>query len=279
MSVPTATQTRPVSFLTQPGSNRKLGPLIHSWSLPAIATCPGATDFCKSLCYATRGHFLNTNVTKLYARNLVLSRRPDFAAKMIRQIHGSLARTVRVHVSGDFYSAAYARKWQAIIEACPSVEFFAWTRSWRKKAMLPALVDLGALPNMQLWWSEDHETGPSPVVPGIRACFLVRTVADEALVDPSRHALVFREEAHRKVGLYPGQLKAVNGSRVCPVEQLSHRVARPEGKPGPKVTCSSCRLCINPARLKEATLARIPRPPFPGHLGNDRVHGHRGIAR
>ena len=36
---------------------------------------------------------------------------------------------MRVHASGDFYSVEYARKWADIATQCPSVIFYAYTKS------------------------------------------------------------------------------------------------------------------------------------------------------
>jgi hypothetical protein len=245
----TAIAEKQPTYITQPGSNSKLGAKIASWSLPAIDTCPGATEFCKGLCYATRSHFASKHVQALYARNEKLSRRPDFVAKVIAELTRHPVETVRIHVSGDYYSVAYVNKWAKICAALPNIKFFTYTRSWRKPAFLPALLALGALPNVQLWWSEDRETGPSPIVPGVRACLLLKDLDDEKLIDPARHKLLFRDMGHRKVALYRDQLKAINGVRVCPHEQLSRRAKLPEGKVQPKVTCSDCRICIKPPRV------------------------------
>ena len=243
-------------LLTAAGTNHKLGALIHSFSLPSIDTCPGATSFCRSLCYATKGHFLNTNVKTLYARNQIESHRRDFAFRMAKEIRHGLIRNVRIHVSGDLYSAAYVRKWSAIIRVCPSVKFFAYTRSWRDPAILPALQVMAALPNMALWYSEDRETGRSPNTPGVRVCFLVHTIEDEALLDSSRHDLVFRDGRHRRIDVRPGTLKRIGGVLVCPHEQNQvRRSIAQKNTIRPPISCSDCRICIRrePSRSRETT--------------------------
>jgi hypothetical protein len=37
--------------------NGKLGEGIHTWSLPAVETCPGRSDLCSRVCYARSGRF------------------------------------------------------------------------------------------------------------------------------------------------------------------------------------------------------------------------------
>jgi hypothetical protein len=64
-------------------------------------------------------------------------------------------KVFRIHVSGDFYSAAYTRKWIQIVKALPEVQFYAYTRSWRVETIKPALEELRTLPNMQLFASMD----------------------------------------------------------------------------------------------------------------------------
>src|SRR4051812_16350645 len=45
--------------------NSHLGPLIHTFSLPAFSTCPGATLACLTVCYALQFLFyVKTNLGK-----------------------------------------------------------------------------------------------------------------------------------------------------------------------------------------------------------------------
>jgi hypothetical protein len=64
-------------------------------------------------------------------------------------------KTFRIHVAGDFYSSTYTRKWIAIVQALPDVQFYAYTRSSRVETIRPALEELRALQNMQLFASMD----------------------------------------------------------------------------------------------------------------------------
>ena len=77
------------------------------------------------------------------------------AGQMIAEVHRRWAGCVRIHVSGDFNSAEYVRKWVAIARACPTTRFYAYTRSWRRAGRLgiaagPALRPLGSTQGLQL---------------------------------------------------------------------------------------------------------------------------------
>src|SRR5262245_34717369 len=109
--------------------NGKLGDGIYVFSLPALTTCPGATPVCQRHCYALRGRVLLQR--RRYHANLAATRHAAFVPAMCREIHRRFVGCVRVHVSGDFYSAAYVRAWTDIARACPQTKFFAYTRSWR----------------------------------------------------------------------------------------------------------------------------------------------------
>lgn len=100
---------------------------IASFSLPAGKTCPGAGE-CAKGCYAMAGFFLMPSVRKAYQANWDATKLPDFADKMSAEIQKTRAKIVRIHASGDFYSLAYLNKWLAIVQANPSVRFYAYTK-------------------------------------------------------------------------------------------------------------------------------------------------------
>jgi len=213
--------------------NTKLGKLIHSWSIPASRTvCVGSTAACRSVCYAQKGYFRFNSNKKLYAKNLRASRGPGFARWMRGFLRENYVRILRIHVSGDFYSVAYIKKWIAIISGMPDVQFFAYTRSWRDAEMLPHLVALGKLPNMQLWWSLDMATGPAPRYAHIRQAYMAMNDLDAVNV-PANCDLVFRVKPKTV-------LKNSNGVLVCPEENGIT----------PGITCSKCKICWQPKRKK-----------------------------
>lgn len=216
---------RTLRNLLQQG-NTKLGEGIYTFSLPAVKTCPGASPACRKECYAIRGrfHFLRG----AYLRYLRESKAQSFAARMIAEVRRRWVACVRIHVSGDFYSAEYVRKWVAIARACPGVRFFAYTRSWRNADIAPALAELARCRNVRLWYSTDRDTGiPARVPRRVRLAWM-QTQAAEL---PPRADLVFRVQRLRRT-----VVKRVALALVCPVEN---------GATGHRTDCGRCRLCIN----------------------------------
>lgn len=218
----------PIATLSEP-TNSKLGPGIYSWSLPAGAahSCPGETSLCRAVCYAKRGHFHHGSVFACHDRNLAFSKTPDFVPWMQQTIRNNLVSVLRVHVGGDFYSVEYVRKWAQIANTSRRTTLFGYTRSWRQPELLPELIRLSLYRNVQLWWSMDRETGPAPIVRGIKRAYLAIDDAD-ANTAPDDCDLVFRDNPKTP-------MKKANGVQVCPPEN---------GVPtDPKITCARCGIC------------------------------------
>jgi hypothetical protein len=206
--------------------NTKLGEGIYTFSLPAVTTCPGSSPACRKECYALRGRF--RFLRKAYRRYLAASKADNFAPQMAAEIRRRWAGCVRIHVSGDFYSAEYVRKWVAVARACPGTRFFAYTRSWRNADIVEALEELARCRNVRLWYSCDHDTGIPAHVPSRVKLAWMQTVADDL---PPRADLVFRVQRLRKT-----VAKRVALALVCPVEN---------GATGHRTDCGRCRVCIN----------------------------------
>lgn len=108
--------------------NSKLDKSILCFSLPPIVTCSNCAD-CKDTCYAVKSFNRWPNVKIAWEKNLAESRKDSFVEKIINQIKKSkTVKTVRIHVSGDFYSKKYITKWNEIIAACPDIQFYAYTK-------------------------------------------------------------------------------------------------------------------------------------------------------
>lgn len=215
------------------GGNTKLGVGIHSWSIPALTTCPGSSSLCRSACYAHSGFFRMPNVSAFHVANEAFSRTPQFTGWMIGEIRNTLAKVVRVHVAGDFYDAEYTAKWVEIARACRSTTFFLYTRSWSEIDIYPHLVALSRLVNVCLWFSTDREKGPPPRVSGVRVAYMAIDDVD-ASIAPDDSDLVFRDSPDTL-------MKKANGVLVCPAEQ-----ANPVGRL--KHTCTSCGICWDKQR-------------------------------
>ena len=167
------------------------------------------------------------SVEASHRRNFEFSQSDQFTSWMPSRLQASFVRVMRIHVSGDFYSNRYIQKWVDIVGRSQEIQFFAYTRSWRIDAMFPELVKLAGLPNMQLWWSIDRETGPAPIVRGIRRAYMAIDDID-AQNAPNDCDLVFRDQTDTI-------MTRANGIVVCPTENGI--------EPRKKVTCSTCGIC------------------------------------
>jgi len=207
--------------------NGKLGEGIHSWSLPAVETCPGRTQLCEIVCYARTGWFATRLVQERLQNNLDASLQDEFEQRIVREIHKRGVHTIRIHVSGDFYSVEYATKWRNIARQCKQTRFYCYTRSWRISEFTPIMQELATLKNFRLWWSVDAESEiPTEIPDGVELAYLQREVTD----DPSYAKVVFRVKHLRKI-----PARRIGLATVCTTET---------GLPTANdVTCTSCRRC------------------------------------
>jgi hypothetical protein len=204
--------------------NGKLGGSIAHFDLPPVSTCPGRSDVCQQVCYARSGHYVFPAVQERLRWNYEQSRRRDFAARMAREIRRKGVLVVRVHVSGDFYDAAYAAKWLAVMRACPRTKFYFYTRSWRIPAIAAVLEQMTALPCCRAWYSIDGATGvPEGVPAGVRLAYLQAQEGER----PERVDLLFRVRRLRR------QRMAL--PLLCPHET-------PQGRAN-DVNCGNCGRC------------------------------------
>lgn len=220
--------------------NKKLGLRVLTFSLPAGKTCPGRSTLCYERCYARRHRFRSGNVQRRFARNLKLAKRADFADRVVKVLARKPGGTlVRVSVSGDFFSARYTAAWMEIARRSPHITFWAYTRSWAIPDIEKQLRELAQLPNFQLWYSYDGETGLPRFVPaGVKLAYMQIEPADES----SRANLYFRDYPLRNA-----VAKSVGGTLVCPTENGITA----------GVTCESCRICFDPTRAHLTQPGRI----------------------
>ena len=224
LSLGTSDLRDPDDMSIKPG-NTKLGLNVHHWSLPADreSVCVGASSLCHKFCYARKGHYNRSSVKKFLANNLVESMRSDFVTWIGWQLRTMFVIVLRVHASGDFYSAEYVDKWVDIAKRNPKVLFFAYTRSWREAELRPSLERLASLSNFRLWLSCDMETGEPVRMPFTRVAYMAVSDADQPHYEVD---LVFRDR--RRV-----VRKWIGGALVCPAENGVT-----------KTTCSQCRICF-----------------------------------
>lgn len=211
--------------------NTKLGDTIHTWSIPALKTCPGKSGICSSVCYATVGRFLGATVQKALAWRLAQSKDSNFAARMADEIFRRGALLVRIHVAGDFYSPGYVAKWNEILERSPNTRFYAYTRSWRIPKLKQSLADLALQTNLRLWYSADEETGlpaPSELPKRVKVAWLDTTSPGK---QPAKGTtdLTFLTRDVRKT----------------PLELLPSNACAQEAPGGKEsgITCANCGVC------------------------------------
>jgi hypothetical protein len=140
----------------------KLGKGIFAFSLPRLASCPGASRWCRDACYMLKLERLYRAMMENYHRNFRLD--ADAPRELETRLSDEIARVsvVRLHVDGDFHRAPYIRMWARIARANPEVRFFTYTRSWTVKRLRKALDALRAVPNVSLFASVDPTMPPPP---------------------------------------------------------------------------------------------------------------------
>lgn len=111
------------------------------FSIPAVKTCPFATEHCKASCYAVKAERAYPDCLPAREKNLAFTKTDEFVPFMVKALHyiaGLKAYrkaehiTVRIHESGDFYSYEYLKKWLDIADACRDIknmDFAAYTKS------------------------------------------------------------------------------------------------------------------------------------------------------
>lgn len=116
-----------MNLLTQNSKMKRSGEKVYNFTLPALMTCPNA-GACARGCYARQGTYTWSNVSAKHMRNYEASQTTEFVGAMITEIRAKRVKRVRIHDAGDFYSREYASKWFNIMEACPDIEFYAYTK-------------------------------------------------------------------------------------------------------------------------------------------------------
>ena len=122
-------------LLQQNKKMAKASVVTYQFSLPSVSTCPGAGT-CKQFCFAALEELRYPSARNYRARMLELTKdAPSFIAAMAAEVTACIRRAkgkqvaIRIHASGDFYSPAYLQAWHCIATLCPSVQFYAYTKS------------------------------------------------------------------------------------------------------------------------------------------------------
>ncbi len=173
--------------------NKKIGNM-WSFSLPSYITCPGASEWCRKMCYAAKYEKYRAPCRKAYIRNLAASLIPEYFIPKVLEMLPEDDPYLRLHVSGDFYSPEYIKTWYTICEQRPKMRFWGFTRSWTQKLLLEELNKLRELPNVELIGSTD---------PGMS-------------LPPDDWRIAYIETDKRAEGLNcPQQNKKIDSCRTC----------------------------------------------------------------
>jgi hypothetical protein len=151
------------------GMNRKLGKNVGVFNLPARKTCPGATSYCGSVCYAMKAERCYKSARESREKNYQASLDPSFSVLMYAELTKFKGSQVRIHESGDFYSQPYLNCWVTIAAAFPAITFLAYTKMYDR-------LDFSRKPeNMIVYASYDPVTaaaiGTAP--DGLKECIIV----------------------------------------------------------------------------------------------------------
>ena len=113
-------------------TSKEMGVRVFNFGIPAYKsisgkiTCPMA-DACIKFCYAKKGAYIWSNVSKVFEARYELTKTDQFVSEMNKEILKKKPEYVRVHDSGDYYSKAYLNKWIEIAIHNPTVKFYSYT--------------------------------------------------------------------------------------------------------------------------------------------------------
>ena len=176
--------------------NRKLKPSEGTkyiiFNLPAMVTCPYATNNCINSCYARKAERCYPNALNSRYRNYYLSHDSNFTERMIYTIETELLRPsyitanrviVRIHESGDFYSQDYTDAWLAVarhFKKVKKVKFMAYTKS------LPYFKSRTIPENMVIRSSIWDDTSPEMLNLTADLNFPIYTAVPKFTTEPNR---------------------------------------------------------------------------------------------
>ena len=115
--------------------NRKLSKRVAIFSLPPVLSCPNC-ETCRATCYAIKVGRLYPSAREKHLRLFDLAKsRPDVLEAILRldleELRGKPAVVaVRIHSSGDFFSAEYVAMWARIArDYRRRFRFYAFTKA------------------------------------------------------------------------------------------------------------------------------------------------------
>ena len=180
------TQDRKTANLSTP--NGKQSKIANAFSLPAgtAFSCPFATNFCDSICYAGKLERIYKGFRAVVLHNFDILKDAKFG-DMYNELHEMIDafradcdkwnadKLFRIHADGDFFSVDYATAWANVIADNPDIQFWAYTR-------VPFAIDiLNGLPNLGLYFSADRDNAQLAKVmanKGVNIAFVEDTFDD-----------------------------------------------------------------------------------------------------
>ncbi len=214
--------------------------------LPKHACREVASHSCAGECYVFNMLADRVDAYLFVEKNFALTKRADFVTRIIYYIQRANVPDFRIHSGGDFYDdKKYLPDWIEMIKACPDVKFTLYTRRWRIQTSIPGLTKLASLPNVNLWLSEDVDTGRSPAIPNTRVAWLA---CNDGQLPPDHANLAFRATAERLTTIYYDDKGKPKGKRrFTPHKTMGNHVTvcpHENGLPNMPKTCVQCRICM-----------------------------------
>jgi hypothetical protein len=193
-------------------------------------SCPGATDYCETICYAGKLEKMYTGVRNSMLNNFRTLEKASLSetiymldgivTKFISESRKRNAEMVyRIHWDGDFFSADYIEAWRTVIAEYSMVKFWVYTRNVAAATSLHK----ANLSNLSLYFSAD------PVNESVAAMFF-RTYG----IRPAAVANTFAESQ--------AMVKRITGrvGAKCPEQTGQLPLISTKGS-----ACTICRLCID----------------------------------
>lgn len=175
------------------------------WNLPSVATCPALSSWCMKHCYNADKRD-SVFPVRLWAENWwwVIEHPDKLERRISEQLDTAEAPIgVRLHSSGDFFSASYIQFWEKIVHKHPSVAFWTYTRSWAMPKLRDEIARLRTLPNVSVFASYDSGMPQAP------------RGWPRSLVFDSRSALVSYLKRRGKGFICPEQIGAAQSCASC----------------------------------------------------------------
>ena len=182
------TQDRKTANLATP--NGKASKIANAFSLPAGKeySCPMATNFCDSICYAGKLERMYKGFRAVVVHNFdLLSGKSEseifnLLNEMIQAFSDecdkrSANKLFRIHADGDFFSLDYAKAWARVMAIHSDIQFWAYTRV----PFAAQFLHESTLPNLSLYFSGDEDNvGIAKVMEnkGIKVAYVANTFAE-----------------------------------------------------------------------------------------------------